>query len=43
LYGQKFGDEVLDFVSRQLKGFCDEKQFFINLRSDVFIFPARGD
>lgn len=37
LYGEKFGDEVLDFVSRQLKEFCGEKQFFINLRSDVFM------
>ena len=37
LYGEKFGDEVLDFIERQLEKCCNERQFFINLRSDVFI------
>ncbi|MDE7327430.1 MAG: EAL domain-containing protein [Lachnospiraceae bacterium] len=37
LYGEKFGDEVLDFVERQLEKCCSEKQFYINLRSDVFM------
>lgn len=37
LYGERFGDEILDFVIRQLKEICHEDQFFINLRSDVFM------
>jgi len=37
LYGEKFGDEILAFVISQLKEICHEDQFFINLRSDVFM------
>lgn len=37
IYGEKFGDEVLDFIIRQLREVCHEDQFFINLRSDVFM------
>lgn len=37
LYGEKFGDEVLDFIIRQLAEICQEDQFYINLRSDVFM------
>lgn len=37
LYGEKFGDEILDFIQKQLKEICKENQFFINLRSDVFM------
>lgn len=37
LYGEKFGDEILDFIKEQLKECCNENQFFINLRSDVFM------
>ncbi len=37
LYGEKFGDEVLDFIINKLKESCNDKQFFINLRSDVFM------
>lgn len=37
LYGERFGDEILDFVSRQLTGLCHSDQYFINLRSDVFM------
>lgn len=37
LYGEKFGDEILDFITRQLKECCHDGQFFINLRSDVFM------
>lgn len=37
LYGEKFGDEVLDFVFRQLIAYCTQEQYFINIRSDVFI------
>ena len=37
LYGEKFGNEILDFIICQLKESCHEKQFFVNLRSDVFM------
>lgn len=37
LYGEKFGDKVLDFIINQLKESCNKDQFFINLRSDVFM------
>lgn len=37
LYGEKFGDEVLDFVRRQLQKVCNRRQFYVNLRSDVFM------
>ncbi len=37
LYGEKFGDEILSFIIQQLEEYCHEKQFFINLRSDVFM------
>lgn len=37
IYGEKFGDEVLDYIIKQLKEVCHEDQFFINLRSDVFM------
>lgn len=37
LYGEKFGNEVLDFIIRGLKESCHEGQFFVNLRSDVFM------
>ena len=37
LYGEKFGNEVLDHIMRSLKEQCSEKQYFLNLRSDVFI------
>ncbi len=37
LYGEKFGDEILDFINRQLKELCHPEQYFINLRSDVFM------
>ncbi len=37
LYGEKFGDEILDFVKKQTKESCTEGQFYINLRSDVFM------
>ncbi len=43
LYGEKFGDEVLDFVIRQLKESCNDKQFYINLRSDVFMVVTEYD
>lgn len=37
LYGEKFGDEILDFIISQLRDICHPEQFFINLRSDVFM------
>lgn len=37
LYGEKFGDQILDYILRQLKENCHDDQFFINLRSDVFM------
>ncbi|MBO5054943.1 MAG: EAL domain-containing protein [Lachnospiraceae bacterium] len=43
LYGEKFGDEILDFIIRQLKDSCHDKQFFINLRSDVFMVVTEYD
>lgn len=43
LYGEKFGNEVLDFIIRKLKESCHEKQFFVNLRSDVFMVVTEYD
>lgn len=37
LYGERFGDEVLDFIIKNLNEFCHPEQFFINLHSDVFM------
>ena len=37
LYGEKFGDEILSFIMQQLEEYCHKGQFFINLRSDVFM------
>ncbi len=37
LYGERFGDEVLYFIRNQLKNICSERQYFLNLRSDVFM------
>ena len=37
LYGERFGDEVLYFIRSQLKEICGEQQYFLNLRSDVFM------
>lgn len=43
LYGEKFGDEVLDFIREQLKEVCNSEQFFANLRSDVFLVVTEYD
>ena len=43
LYGEKFGDEVLEFINRQLKSCCSNSQFYINLRSDVFMVVTEYD
>lgn len=37
LYGEKFGDEILGFVIEQLREVCRDDQYYINLRSDVFM------
>ena len=37
LYGERIGDEILDFIRSQLKEVCNDRQHFINLRSDVFM------
>lgn len=37
LYGEKFGDQVLFFVSEGLKEVCKERQYYMNLRADVFV------
>ncbi len=42
-YGEKFGDEVLNFVMTKLEEYCHEDQFFINLRSDVFMVVTEYD
>lgn len=43
LYGEKFGDEVLDFILKQLKEICNDEQFYVNLRSDVFMVVTEYD
>ena len=43
LYGEKFGDEVLDFIILQLRESCVEEQFYVNLRSDVFMVVTEYD
>ncbi len=43
LYGEKFGDEILDFIGEELKEVCGRQQFFINLRSDVFMVVTEYD
>lgn len=43
LYGEKFGDEILDFVIRTLRETCLKHQFFVNLRSDVFMVVMEFD
>lgn len=37
LYGEKLGDEILEFIRKQLNKICHKDQFFINLRSDIFM------
>lgn len=43
LYGEKFGDEILDFIKKQLGIHCSDEQYFINLRSDVFMIVTEYD
>ncbi|MCM1561850.1 MAG: EAL domain-containing protein, partial [Butyrivibrio sp.] len=37
LYGEHFGDEILYFITDKLGEICNENQYFVNLRSDVFM------
>lgn len=37
VYGEKFGDAILDHVNEQLGAVCVGNKFFVNLRSDVFM------
>lgn len=43
LYGERFGDEILDFINRQLKELCRPDQYYVNLRSDVFMIVTEYD
>ncbi len=43
LYGERFGDEILDFIRRSLAKLCGPEQYFINLRSDVFMIVTEYD
>ncbi len=43
LYGEKFGDQILDFIIKQLKEICREDQYFLNLRSDVYMVVTEYD
>lgn len=42
IYGEKFGDEILDFITEKLKVICNERQYFVNLRSDVFMIVTEN-
>lgn len=43
LYGEQFGDEVLFFIKDNLRKVCNDRQFFLNLRSDVFMVVTEYD
>lgn len=43
LYGERFGDEVLFFIKDNLGKLCNDRQFFLNLRSDVFMVVTEYD
>lgn len=43
LYGEKFGDEILNFIADKLGEICRADQFFVNLRSDVFMVVTEYD
>lgn len=36
-YGERFGDEILDFINSRLNDICRPDQYYVNLRSDVFM------
>ena len=37
IYGERFGNEVLDFILKKLEECCGKDKLFINLRSDVSV------
>lgn len=43
LYGEKFGDEILDFILHKMGENCHKEQYFVNLRSDVFLMVTEYD
>lgn len=43
LYGERIGDEILDFIRHRLDEVCNDRQYFINLRSDVFMVVTEYD
>ncbi|MDE5599073.1 MAG: C-GCAxxG-C-C family protein, partial [Lachnospiraceae bacterium] len=42
-YGEKFGDQILDFIIHQLADICNQNQYFFNLRGDVFMVVTEYD
>lgn len=42
-YGEKFGDQILDFIIHQLADICHKEQYFFNLRGDVFMVVTEYD
>ena len=42
-YGEKFGDQILDFILHQLADICNKDQYFFNLRGDVFMVVTEYD
>ncbi len=42
-YGEKFGDQILDFILHQLADICNQNQYFFNLRGDVFMVVTEYD
>ena len=43
LYGEKFGDEILDFVAGRLQEMCGDNKYFVNLRMMVFMVVMEYD
>lgn len=43
IYGERFGDEILDFIVKKLEECCGNDKLFINLRSDVFMIVTEYD
>lgn len=41
IYGEKIGDEILDFVTEGLKRICGERQYYVSLRGDVFLIVTQ--
>ncbi|MCM1262820.1 MAG: EAL domain-containing protein [Butyrivibrio sp.] len=42
-YGERFGDEILDFIRNTMGEVCSSDQYFVNLRSDVFMIVTEYD